>query len=327
MSINLDSLELYNHSYLLGLLKKQFPNTFDIYLRLPKEFNYPPGSLIYLDDEMFHSDLPRVQELFTKNRDQIFIVKIKKIHELAKSLGVKSVLFPWWHVVDDCIALNLISKNLNLQYPSDTGLSFNCFNRRIDKNRRLLIEHLRVKKLIDCGWVTGHNLNRPGLKPSDLGHFVSPNDSGYERHFHKFNDVSISTTVLNIIHINHQHHQPINIAVETRLDPFFPTEKSFLAFSTKKIPIILAETGRISQLKAEGFDMFDDIVNHDYDSIINEIDKTIKAVDLNRTILEKPVTVDDSLLKRLDRNWNYLIFEWTYAKLNELQDSISRELG
>jgi hypothetical protein len=116
--------------------------------------------------------------------------------------------------------------------------------------------------------------------------------------------------------------------------PIFPTEKSFLAFLTKKIPIILAETDRINDLRREGFDMFDDLINHGYDRVLDanlwpfeDNELRIKfAIDSNFDLLNRPVPLSADLIKRLDHNWNFAVHDWVWAKLQELIDHIQIEL-
>jgi hypothetical protein len=73
----------------------------------------------------------------------------------------------------------------------------------------------------------------------------------------------------------------------------FLTEKTNKAFFWKQIPIFLAPPGYVSIIRNLGFDVFDDVVNHDYDTIldgyarmnavVNEIERLSK-IGLNTTL-------------------------------------------
>jgi hypothetical protein len=50
-------------------------------------------------------------------------------------------------------------------------------------------------------------------------------------------------------------------------------------------PIFISSSGTVAQLRLLGFDMFDDIVNHNYDSIDDPVIRMQQAIQLNREIL------------------------------------------
>ncbi len=87
------------------------------------------------------------------------------------------------------------------------------------------------------------------------------------------------------------------------------TEKTIKPFLVKQIPLFFALPGHINLLREMGFDMYDDIVNHSYDT---EMD-SVKRLDMILDELERLLKVD--LLEfvnvnkdRFDRNYN-LLFE------------------
>jgi hypothetical protein len=59
----------------------------------------------------------------------------------------------------------------------------------------------------------------------------------------------------------------------------FCTDKIFKVFSFYHIPIINGGHGLVKYLREEGFDMFDDIVDHSYDSIIDENERLFAVFD------------------------------------------------
>lgn len=56
------------------------------------------------------------------------------------------------------------------------------------------------------------------------------------------------------------------------------TEKSFKAFGLKQIPIWFALPGLVAKVRSFGFDLFDDLINHDYDHEENEQDRLQKII-------------------------------------------------
>lgn len=63
----------------------------------------------------------------------------------------------------------------------------------------------------------------------------------------------------------------ISIVSETVFDHliFFPTEKTWKVFDNFHVPVFLSSVGFVNQLRTMGFDVFDDIVDHTYDSIVD----------------------------------------------------------
>jgi hypothetical protein len=63
------------------------------------------------------------------------------------------------------------------------------------------------------------------------------------------------------------------------------TEKTHHSFYAFNFPILIAGAGAVAHLREIGFDMFDDIINHSYDLIINPFDRIISAIDNNHRLL------------------------------------------
>jgi hypothetical protein len=51
------------------------------------------------------------------------------------------------------------------------------------------------------------------------------------------------------------------------------TEKSYLSMYYETLPIIVSVPGTVELLRTQGFDVFDDLIDHSYDSIINDINR------------------------------------------------------
>lgn len=66
----------------------------------------------------------------------------------------------------------------------------------------------------------------------------------------------------------------IDVETETKYESKFVTEKSVKPFYNLQIPILFGYSGIVKYFKDLGFDMFDDIINHNYDK---ELDIHIKS--------------------------------------------------
>jgi hypothetical protein len=66
----------------------------------------------------------------------------------------------------------------------------------------------------------------------------------------------------------------------------FVSEKYLNSVYGFNFPIIISNAGTVDYLRNIGFDMFDDIINHDYDLELDNEQRIIKACTLNRSIIE-----------------------------------------
>lgn len=127
-----------------------------------------------------------------------------------------------------------------------------------------------------------------------------------------------------------------NIVVETsnQLDQnnwtsIFITEKTFKCFDLYQIPMWFTVPGTVSEVRKLGFDMFDDIIDHSYDSIDNQ-DARRNAICAQIKILDNKFSLDacqllrNNLYPRLLANYQLLdTFTEQYEKI---VDQIKNEL-
>jgi hypothetical protein len=81
----------------------------------------------------------------------------------------------------------------------------------------------------------------------------------------------------------------VNIVTETIYDNVtgIITEKTMLAMASRQIPIIIGYRGIVQHLRELGFDMFDDIVNHSYDLLPDNV-RAEQAIILNQGLITEP---------------------------------------
>ena len=79
----------------------------------------------------------------------------------------------------------------------------------------------------------------------------------------------------------------VEIVSESSFTPpnFMLTEKTAHAFYGCNFPIILSGCGIVAHLRELGLDVFDDIIDHNYDLIKNPIDRIVVAIESNRRLL------------------------------------------
>ena len=155
---------------------------------------------------------------------------------------------------------------------------------------------------------------------------------------HLFPDCNIPITIDGIIDratndIEHVQTNPVfhsclfNLVVESssQTDPgiwrsVFITEKTFKAFGLRQIPIWFAVPGLVSEVRKLGFDMFDDIVDHNYDQVVDEQQRFAQIFDqiqrLNHSMdLSQCQQLRDNIHDRLNNNFNVLLHHASTVKL------------
>jgi len=113
---------------------------------------------------------------------------------------------------------------------------------------------------------------------------------------------------------------------------FFVTEKTAHSFYGCNFPIIMNGCGTVAHLRELGLDMFDDIIDHTYDSIANPFDRIVTAIESNRRLITDPDYAKQSWIackSRFKNNVSVMhnIYTWyehrTRKKLAETLELIS----
>jgi len=188
-----------------------------------------------------------------------------------------------------------------------------CLNRRDKGHRTEVIEFLKEKNYID-----------------DFIYSFKSNEDEYGE------DSVLVDGVIDGL----KQHQPtdlfssayFNIVTESLFEepgyPIFLTEKTFKALYNKNLFVICGGYKNIQKLKEKGFDVFDDIINHDYDKekdiykrmemVLNSIEKVMKSKD---KIIKKYKTLNDRLEhnKRLVQKLPQIHTKEVYEKLCQLK--------
>ncbi len=199
--------------------------------------------------------------------------------------------------------------------------------------------NLKNKGIISCGWgndeentiwnntyhikcaedLTGNNV---GKFPISLGDLDSEQyDVIHDFDLAIFNIVQESSVGFNSISHNSSYSDnPFWSSIDS--DRHFFTEKSAKPFLMGQIPLFISTPGYVQQLRKLGFDLFDDIVNHDYDKEdyvlkrCNEVYKELKRISL-QDLKQIDYKVKTYCLQRLQKNIDNLIKLGSKEKLIE----------
>jgi len=108
------------------------------------------------------------------------------------------------------------------------------------------------------------------------------------------------------------------------------TEKTIMAVYGGTIPIWVGGWRCADAMRSQGFDVFDDIVDHSYQSLDNPWDRINKSIELNQELLSS-FTISPSILKRLEHNLDLMlngVFEREVRKqLDETNITLCRKHG
>lgn len=143
---------------------------------------------------------------------------------------------------------------------------FQCLNHQMREHRIHLVNQI-LKKDLKCNFILSSreaqdgNIKVPNISVDDVVE-VGYSD-GNEKRF------GLQTQFSNNCYID--------VVTETMCDHKFITEKSIKPFYSLQFPIIFGYKGIIKYFEDLGFDMFRDIINHNYDEIDN-IEEKAKCI-------------------------------------------------
>jgi hypothetical protein len=130
---------------------------------------------------------------------------------------------------------------------------------------------------------------------------------------------------------SHYRDSFVELVTESSFCPpsFMLTEKTLNSIYGCNFPILFSGVGAVDHLRGIGFDMFDDIVDHNYDLIANPFDRIIAAIDSNQRLLLDSDHVKQLWLAnrhRFDQNINCAqtaMYNWyrnrTVTKFNNIR--------
>jgi hypothetical protein len=327
-------LEL-NDNWLSGFLQIAIGNDSKLHW-WPMEFNnFAPGDVVVFYDEYIKLLMADIKSL-EKLKQSVVITSNQTIYNQLTGIGILVIYFPYIHWFVNLITI----RKLNLKIPRlATTKIFNFLNRRWNPGRFHLVEYIckTYPNLIDQGYITANTFsyyeNHPGFyKDQEFVKWYVPEYAPIELNNHKIDDISVGVNIKNLLHISKTIPGVISIQVETwpqeEDDISFLTEKSMVALATQQIPIIIGSHDNWMKLyiKDQGFDTFDDIIDHSYDLELDYFLRIKQCIDLNYDILSGKRSLPD-IGNRLEKNQNYLFNEWADQTLINLLNQIYKMLN
>jgi hypothetical protein len=245
--------------------------------------------------------------------------KVMEIEKYIQHYGsdINRITFYTWHrdIVKIYPGLNFKWYPLFLSDHRDNAIlhreeiekTFN-FN---DKTKKFLCLNARVRHHRDL--VYGQIKNNPNCISSYTHRGIMspmPDDwtvKEYEDWWIKDVDAVYLPNTKNLLHVSELYNNAsFSLVTETRYElPFdFITEKTTQCFLALHPALYVTTKGQVQILREWGFDVFDDVFNHDYDYVDNDMRLGTLLKD-NQHILEDGLVIDDQLKSRLIANRNH----------------------
>lgn len=297
-----------------------------------------PGSIVVFPDELWISVNNLSDEEVKALQSTIVITSSKARYQYLLEKNIRAIFFPFIHWHFHLIPM----RKLGLKPHNVPGEhAFNFLNSRWNPGRLHVIEHLFkfYPNLLDTGYVTANTFSyykdHPRIQVDhEYRNSYAPLLRGapVENNNHFVQGVPVSSNVINFIHVAKNIPGKISIQVETwepneTAYPFI-TEKSLIGIVTQQIPIVIGYApGMVdSYLRAQGFDVFDDLIDHSYDFEPDYFRRCELAIDLNKDWLSGCKKFPN-IQSRLERNQDFLLGEWLDDSLLKLVHDVERAIN
>jgi hypothetical protein len=223
---------------------------------------------------------------------------------------------------------SLVENPYKIPFVEDKQFLFLCLNRRPKTHRVALLTLLKNNELLDSGlidWSLTYGLmNHPLLDSYGYQHFID--GSNDKKLLHSYYEICSKPKLsfyesdkdwfhnpdnyLHFLHIECKSYENsyINIITESHYEikDVHMTEKSFKPFYFYQFPIFLASYRHVEILKKEhpDLDLFEDIINYDYDLEINDkkrlnmvLDEIVRLSKLEKEIKSYYISNKDRFIK------------------------------
>ena len=322
----LDTCSPYKDNWLAGFLYNIFKD--NLFWVKSDTKTFPKNQVIVIDDECVCT---QSTENFCKiEKNQILITNSPKRYTELVDHGIKAVLIEFEDWLFNTIPLRRIKTKPELPKKKFNKV-YNCLNRRWSSERQSLIEHLIICGLDAYGCITANEFSYYGERFADKN-FQSwyksvTNRVEYNNYY--IEDIPVSCNTKNLFYIAQNVPGNISLQIETFANPqefHFLTEKSMVAVCTGQVPILIgAECKHLhNYLRAQGFDVYDDIVDHKYDQEQDSLTRIKQCVDLNSNLLRSGFDID--ITDRALYNQNYLLYDWTDKILTKLVNDVLEQM-
>lgn len=301
--------------------------------------NILDNMIVFIDDERIESyGYGCIDEFFQllkkidlRRKNVIFIVVTEVFLNLAKKYNIKNVIHePHLEVINFYFGLYRI-KNKLVGYTSE-NVPFVCLNGLMNPLRLKTILKLDEYDLLEQGYVTAFTQSFTNI-PNHIRQKIKY-DKSFESFYYK-DRYKEDKNLINLIYIDRYIPGNIFLTIESfnnfdvakSLRPLY-TEKTLSPFLLRRLPLIIGMKNIIKRLEDEGFDMFTDLIDYEYDSIdpINIDEKVNLCISKNIKILQGNNFYSNAdLNSRLDYNKNY-VYSWLNSKVESIESNIKNIL-
>lgn len=332
--MNVDSLiktcSPENSNWIEGLMGTWCTEKVDFWPYLRSDIH--TSRIVFISDENYYTEQ---SGFFDYLKGCLLITQNENRHRDFLDRGISSIYYPWVHWILHLIPLRRLGV-FPEKFRTDTKI-FNFLNRRWHPGRYKLIRYLMEESKDVCvqGFITANEFDYYKDHPeiaSDAGFnsFYQEGSVGFEKNNVEFLGTECSVNVKNFFHIADNVPGLICLQVETAWPEHHYqirlTEKSMIPFITQQIPLLIGpDPGLISLLRSQGFDTFDDLIDHSYDDKPDYGDRLLGSINLNRALLSGHRRIPDVSM-RLKKNQDFLVNKWLDSNLLDLFDDINNFL-
>ena len=209
---------------------------------------------------------------------------------------------------------------------------FTCHNRRRKEHRYALICAMKKLGLLessDWSLLQNHSYIQNNVNKSENGidvhfykHLFNHDDLNYYKDELKFLEtfdtkkskyeenvtIDSESTFQSILtfEINPYRHSYVNIVTESNyfneeIDTIHISEKSLIPFYFFQLPVFLSSHGHVGKVRECGFDLFDDLIDHSYDNIIDSKERFNAVINEIKRLHDNKDAVIDFYIKNQSR--------------------------
>lgn len=171
------------------------------------------------------------------------------------------------HMINHCGYLDHV-RSLNITWDTLSRRSLLvCLLRRPSATRHQICKHIltyyqKFNPVISYGSMLNYQYFDTDLNCTVPILFDGPNSQGDS--YHLLDDARVFESLINVVA---ETSDQTNHNGDFGYDTLFVTEKTFKAFAWYQIPVWIAVPGLVDCVRRMGFDVFDDFVDHSYDTI------------------------------------------------------------
>jgi len=266
------------------------------------KLNYPATPVkIYIQDELTFVD-GKVLEI--ENYIKYYGESIKDVTIYTDVQGLEKtytnlnfVYYPDF----SCLHMqDLKRNNVNFNYSNKKDYNFLCLNFNIRTHRDCTVRALEnyPSRLISY---KARNWHLPNFTDLSMNEYRD----------YELNNINILKNTANLLRLKPIFERcQFSVVTETRYDlPYtFITEKTTQCFVSLHPALYVSNKYHVASMRDYGFDMFDDIFDHSYDNLDNDI-RLNSMIESNKNILTNGIKHYDQLENRLKANRNHYFNE------------------